>query len=93
MLDIAWPELAVIGAVALVAIGPKDLPRVMHALGRWVGKLRAFTRDIHSTMDRLSYEMEVAESLKRAEAAKAAEAAKPTAEATSSAPHAEPETK
>ena len=40
MLDIAWPELVVIGAVALVAIGPKDLPKVMHTLGQWAGKAR-----------------------------------------------------
>jgi sec-independent protein translocase protein TatB len=65
MLDIAWPELVVIGAVALVAIGPKDLPKVMHTLGRWVGKARAFAREIQSGFEQLSYEAEVAEKLKK----------------------------
>ena len=65
MLDIAWPELVVIGAVALVAIGPKDLPKAMHALGKWVGKARHFAQDIHRTMEQVSYEAEVADKLKQ----------------------------
>ena len=69
MLDVAWPELVVIGAVALVAIGPKDLPRVMHSLGRWAAKARAMLHDFQGTLDRLSYESEIAEKL-RAEDAK-----------------------
>ena len=64
MLDIAWPELIVIGAVALVAIGPKDLPKAMHTLGKWAGKLRGFAHDIHRTFEQVSYEAEVAEKLK-----------------------------
>lgn len=70
MLDIAWPELVVIGVVALVAIGPKDLPKVMHALGRWAGKMRRFMQDMRNNFDQLNYEMDVAERLKRDEAAK-----------------------
>jgi sec-independent protein translocase protein TatB len=69
MLDIAWPELVVIGAVALVAIGPKDLPKVMHTLGKWAGKARGMMHDIHRTFDQLSYEAEVAEKLKKEEQA------------------------
>jgi len=68
MLDIAWPELAVIGAVALVAIGPKDLPKAMHMLGKWVGKMRRFAQDVHRTIEQVSYEAEVAEKLKKSEA-------------------------
>ena len=64
MLDIAWPELAVIGAVALVAIGPKDLPKVMHTLGRWAGKARTVMHDIHRSFEQLNYETEIAEKLK-----------------------------
>jgi sec-independent protein translocase protein TatB len=68
MLDIAWPELAVIGAVALVAIGPKDLPKAMHLLGTWIGKMRRFAQDLHRTIEQISYEAEVAEKLKKSEA-------------------------
>lgn len=65
MLDIAWPELVVIGAVALVAIGPKDLPKVMRTIGKIVGKARAMTRDFQSAMDQLHYEADVADRLQR----------------------------
>jgi len=65
MLDIAWPELAVIGAVALVAIGPKDLPKVMHMMGLWAGKARRMVRDVQRSFDQLTYEAEIAEKLKR----------------------------
>ena len=61
MLDIAWPELVVIGAVALVAIGPKDLPKVMRALGRWAGKLRRAAQGLRDTFEQWSYEARVAE--------------------------------
>lgn len=71
MLDIAWPELMVIGAVALVAIGPKDLPKVMHTLGRWAGKARAFAHELQRNFDQLSYESEIADKLKKEEEAKA----------------------
>jgi sec-independent protein translocase protein TatB len=64
MLDVAWPELMVIGAVALVAIGPKDLPKVMHGLGVWAGKARKMLHELHGAFDQLTYESEVAEKLK-----------------------------
>ncbi|MDD5587368.1 MAG: twin-arginine translocase TatA/TatE family subunit [Alphaproteobacteria bacterium] len=61
MLDIAWPELIVIGAVALVAVGPKDLPKVMHALGRLAGKARNTMHDLRVCIEQVSYEAEMAE--------------------------------
>ncbi|MGE3623907.1 MAG: Sec-independent protein translocase protein TatB [Bdellovibrionales bacterium] len=64
MLDIAWPELVVIGAVALVAIGPKDLPKAMRVLGQWAGKARRAMHDIQQQFEQLNYEAEIAEKLK-----------------------------
>ncbi|MFY9287065.1 MAG: Sec-independent protein translocase protein TatB [Alphaproteobacteria bacterium] len=64
MLDIAWPELVVIGAVALVAIGPKDLPKVMRSLGRLAGKARTLMQDFQRNFEQLNYETEVAEKLR-----------------------------
>ena len=61
MLDVAWPELFVIGAVALVAVGPKDLPKVMHAIGRWAGKARKFAIEMHNSFEQLNEEVEEAE--------------------------------
>jgi sec-independent protein translocase protein TatB len=64
MLDVAWPELIVIGAVALVAIGPKDLPKAMRVLGQWAGKARNIVHELQRNFEQLSYEAEVAEKLK-----------------------------
>jgi sec-independent protein translocase protein TatB len=64
MLDIAWPELMIIGIVAVVAIGPKDLPKVMHAMGRWAGKARHMAHDVQRSIEQLSYEADMAEKLK-----------------------------
>ena len=61
MLDVAWPELLVIGAVTLVAVGPKDLPKVMHAMGRMAGKARRVMHDLHNHIEHLSFEAEMAE--------------------------------
>jgi sec-independent protein translocase protein TatB len=59
MLDIAWPEVIVIGAVALVVIGPKDMPKVMRALGRLAGKARGFVYEIRNSFEQLSAEAEL----------------------------------
>lgn len=40
MLDFSWAELFVVVVVALIVIGPKDIPHVMHALGRFVRRLQ-----------------------------------------------------
>lgn len=40
MLDFSWAELFVIVAVALIVIGPKDIPQIMHTLGRFVRRLQ-----------------------------------------------------
>jgi sec-independent protein translocase protein TatB len=76
MLDVAWPELVVIGAVALVAIGPKDLPKAMYTLGRWAGKARKFAHELHQAFEQVTYEAEVADRLKKNQTA-AAPAEKP----------------
>jgi sec-independent protein translocase protein TatB len=64
MLDIAWPELIVIGAVALVAIGPKDLPKAMRMIGKWAGKARNMAHDLQRSFEQLQYESEIADKLK-----------------------------
>src|SRR4030081_831700 len=38
MFDIGWSEFVVIAVVALIAIGPKELPGVLHMVGQWMGK-------------------------------------------------------
>jgi sec-independent protein translocase protein TatB len=58
MLDIGFSELMVIGMVALVVIGPKDLPRVARTAGHLMGRLRRYVSDVKSDISR---EMEIAE--------------------------------
>jgi sec-independent protein translocase protein TatB len=59
MFDFAWSELALIAVVALVVIGPKDLPRVMRTVGFWVGKARGIAREFQSSLDEMMREAEL----------------------------------
>jgi sec-independent protein translocase protein TatB len=45
MFDIAWSELLLIAVIALIFIGPKELPQVLHSLGRMTAKLRRSADD------------------------------------------------
>ncbi|WP_300301620.1 Sec-independent protein translocase protein TatB [Ferrovibrio sp.] len=51
MFDIAWSELGVIAVVALVVIGPKDLPKVLRTVGQWTAKARSMAREFQSGLD------------------------------------------
>jgi sec-independent protein translocase protein TatB len=51
MLDLGWSEIAVIAVLALVVIGPKDLPKVLRTVGRWVRKIRAMGGEFQKHMD------------------------------------------
>lgn len=51
MLDIGFLELLVIGALALVVVGPKELPGLLRTVGQFVGKARAMARDFQRTME------------------------------------------
>lgn len=51
MFDIGWSELLVIGVVALIVVGPEDLPRMFHTLGRMTAKAKAMAREFTSAMD------------------------------------------
>jgi sec-independent protein translocase protein TatB len=59
MFDFAWSELALIAVVALVVIGPKDLPRVLRTTGQWVRKARAIAREFQSSLDQMVREAEL----------------------------------
>jgi sec-independent protein translocase protein TatB len=54
MIDIAWSEFLFIAVLALVFIGPKELPVVLKAIGRWVGRARAFARHLQNQLEDLS---------------------------------------
>jgi sec-independent protein translocase protein TatB len=65
MFGIDSGELLVIAIVALVVIGPKDLPRVMGALGNFVGKARGMARHFRSGVDAMIRESELADMEKK----------------------------
>ena len=65
MLDIAPSELILVGVVALVVIGPKDLPRVMRVVGHWVGKARGMARHFRSGFDEMVRQAELDEMQKK----------------------------
>ena len=64
MFDIGWSELLVIGVVALIAIGPKELPGVLRSMGQWMGKVRRMANDFQDQFREAMREAEVAD-LKR----------------------------
>src|SRR3712207_8449880 len=65
MFDIGYTELLVIAIVALVVIGPKDLPRVMRTVGHWVGRARGMARHFRSGIDTMIREAELEEMEKK----------------------------
>lgn len=53
MLDLAWSEIALIAVVALVVIGPKDLPEAVRGVARGIQKLRRMAGEFRSQADEL----------------------------------------
>jgi len=51
MFDIGWSELLIIGVVALVVVGPKDLPKMFRTLGQLTGKARSMAREFQRAME------------------------------------------
>jgi len=61
MFDIAWTELLVIIVVALVVVGPKDLPRLMRTAGQWAGRARAMADQFRRSFDDIARQSELEE--------------------------------
>ncbi len=61
MFDIGGTELLLVAIVALVVIGPKDLPNALRVVGRYTGKARAMTRHLRSGFDEMMRQAELEE--------------------------------
>jgi sec-independent protein translocase protein TatB len=61
MFDIGWSELVVIAVVALVAIGPKELPGVLRTVGQWMGKARKMASEFQGQFREAMREAEMAD--------------------------------
>jgi len=53
MLDLGWSEMAMIALLALVVIGPRDLPKVMRTVGRYVRQARGMMRDFQTNLEKM----------------------------------------
>lgn len=61
MFGIGWSELLVILALALLVIGPKDLPRVLYTAGKFIRKIKTFTGDIQNSLENIMRDEELEE--------------------------------
>lgn len=66
MLDIGWTEMFVVAVVAVVVIGPKDLPAALRTAGRWARKVRGAAREFQSSIDDMVNQSELDELRKNA---------------------------
>jgi len=68
MFDIGWSEMAIIAFIALIVIGPKDLPRAMKTIAHWMRKARSLTREFQSGIDDMVREAELEDARKALDA-------------------------
>src|SRR5215813_5552129 len=80
MFDIAWSELFVILVVALVVVGPKDLPKLMRTAGQWAGRARTMADQFRRSFDDMARQTELDELRNQVSKLKA-EATKPMTDA------------
>jgi sec-independent protein translocase protein TatB len=59
MFDIGWVELMLIAVVAVVVVGPKDLPRAMRVVGQWTGKMKRMAREFQGQFNEALREAEL----------------------------------
>lgn len=69
MFDLGWSELLLIAIVALIVVGPKDLPVLFRNVGRWVGKARGMAREFSRAMNEAADQAGVSEVQKTLKAA------------------------
>ena len=67
MLDVSWQEIMVIAAVAVVVIGPKDLPNAIRTVATWVKKAREMAGEFQRGVDEMVREAELADARKQVE--------------------------
>ena len=68
MFDIGWSELLLVAVLAIVFVGPKDLPRVMRVAGQYVARMRAMAREFQQSFEDLARESELDDLRKEVEA-------------------------
>lgn len=69
MLDIGWTEMLMIAVIAIVVIGPRDLPKMLKTVGGWVRKARSTVRELQTGIEDMAREAELDEVKKSVESA------------------------
>ncbi|MCC6921118.1 MAG: twin-arginine translocase subunit TatB [Alphaproteobacteria bacterium] len=59
MFDLGWSEILVIAVVAILVVGPNDLPRMMRTIGEWVGKMRRMAQHFQAGVDEMIRQSEL----------------------------------
>ena len=59
MLDLGWQELFFITLLALIVVGPKDLPNMINSISRWIFNGRRLVQDFQSSMESAARELEI----------------------------------
>jgi len=67
MFELDWGKLVIIGIVALIAIGPKELPTVLRTLGQWMGKIKRMANEFQGQFQEALREAEMTDLKKQAE--------------------------
>jgi sec-independent protein translocase protein TatB len=67
MLDFSWSHILLVLIIALVVVGPKDLPRLMRTIGQWTGKARAMADEFRKSFDDMARQTELDELRKEIE--------------------------
>ena len=66
MFDLGWQEFMLIALIALIVVGPKDLPRVIRAVSQGIRRVRGFAREFHSSLEEVAREAELDDIRKQA---------------------------
>ncbi|PKP66889.1 MAG: twin-arginine translocase subunit TatB [Alphaproteobacteria bacterium HGW-Alphaproteobacteria-8] len=61
MFDIGWAELMVIGSLALIVVGPRDLPKLLRSLGQYVAQARGMAREFQRSMEDAAREADISQ--------------------------------
>lgn len=70
MFDIGWAELMVIGSLALIVVGPRDLPKLLRSLGQYVAQARGMAREFQRSMEDAAREADISQLKEVRDAAK-----------------------
>ena len=87
--DLSGTELLVIAAVALIVVGPKDLPALLRKLGQFVGRMRGMASEFRASFDEMARQSELDELRREVQAMRAGQFASPTQHAAEAAGGAE----